>query len=97
MKVSLIVLQMWKHLTEVNILLRRWLMLKFVEMDSPGRLLCIGRDEKLARFGTSLGVGDINKDGLLDLVVGEPYAGYQDLQYGGGVAVLLGNLGEGGP
>ena len=96
MKVLLIVLQMWKHLTEVNILLRRWLMLKFVEMDSPGRL-CFGRDEKLSRFGTSLGVGDFNKDGLLDLVVGEPYAGYQDLQYGGGVAVLLGNLGEGDP
>ena len=71
-------------------------MLKLVERDSPG-WLCFGRDEKLARFGTSLGVGDFNKDGLLDLVVGEPYAGYQDLQYGGGVAVLLGNLGEGGP
>ena len=39
MKVSLIVHQMWKHLTEANILLRRWLMLKLVEMDSPGRLL----------------------------------------------------------
>ena len=71
-------------------------MLKLVEMDSPGRL-CFESDEELSRFGTSLGVADLNKDGFLDLVVGEPYAGYQDLQYGGGVAVLLGNLGEGGP
>ena len=40
-------------------------------------------------------MADLNKDGLMDLVVGEPYAGYQELQYEGGVTVLLGSLDEG--
>ena len=34
-------------------------------------------------------------DGLMDLVVGEPYAGYHDLQYEGGVTVLFGSRGAG--
>ena len=42
-----------------------------------------------------MGVADLDKDGLMDLVVGEPYAGYQELQYEGGVTVLFGSLGAG--
>jgi len=49
-----------------------------------------------SRFGTSLGVADLDKDGLMDLVVGEPYAGYHELQYEGGVTILFGSNGEGG-
>ena len=60
--------------------------------------MCIAKkmNEEVIRFGTSLGVADLNKDGLMDLVVGEPYAGYHELQYEGGVTVLFGSLGEGG-
>ena len=50
---------------------------------------------KIHRFGSSLGLADLNKDGLVDLVVGEPYAGYQELSYEGGVTILFGRL-EGG-
>ena len=50
---------------------------------------------KIHRFGSSLGLADLNKDGLVDLVVGEPYAGYHELSYEGGVTVLFGRL-EGG-
>ena len=42
-----------------------------------------------------MGVADFNKDGLIDLVVGEPYAGYHELHYEGGVTVLFGSLVEG--
>ena len=38
---------------------------------------------------------DFNKDGLMDLVVGEPYAGYHELRYEGGVTILFGSLVEG--
>ena len=49
----------------------------------------------MIRFGSSLGLADPNKDGLVDLVVGEPYAGYRELNYEGGVTILFGRL-EGG-
>ena len=42
-----------------------------------------------------MGVADLDKDGLMDLVVGEPYAGYHELRYEGGVTVLFGSLGAG--
>jgi len=51
--------------------------------------------EDFSRFGSSLGLADLNKDGLVDLVVGEPYAGYHELSYEGGVTILFGRL-EGG-
>ena len=44
----------------------------------------------ISRFGTSLSVLDINRDGLLDLAVGHPYSGVESLQYHGGVTVYLG-------
>ena len=47
---------------------------------------------KIHRFGSSLGLADLNKDGLVDLVVGEPYAGYHELSYEGGVTILFGRL-----
>ena len=77
-------------------LLRRLLTLKFVGRASQGVSYRKEYEiKRLIRFGTSLGVADLNKDGLKDLVVGEPYAGYHELQYEGGVTILFGSLDEG--
>ena len=54
--------------------------------------LTICSEKEYARFGSSLAVIDINLDGVLDIVVGEPYAGADTLSYDGGVQVLFGIL-----
>ena len=38
---------------------------------------------------------DLNGDSMLDLAVGEPYAGYGNLSYGGAVTVFYGSMQDG--
>ena len=52
--------------------------------------------DRFTRFGTAFVATDMDGDGVVDLAVGEPYAGYGELAYGGAVRVFHGYLREGG-
>lgn len=52
--------------------------------------------DSLSRFGTSLAIFDLNNDGVLDVAVGHPYSGVQQLQYHGGVTIHLGEVRDDG-
>ncbi|XP_025030992.1 phosphatidylinositol-glycan-specific phospholipase D [Python bivittatus] len=47
------------------------------------------------RFGSAVAILDFNEDGILDLAVGAPSVGSQELSYGGSVYIFLGNKGGG--
>ncbi|XP_026525755.1 phosphatidylinositol-glycan-specific phospholipase D isoform X2 [Notechis scutatus] len=47
------------------------------------------------RFGSAIAVLDFNVDGILDLAVGAPSVGAQELSYRGSVYIFLGNRGGG--
>ncbi|XP_063155050.1 phosphatidylinositol-glycan-specific phospholipase D isoform X3 [Candoia aspera] len=47
------------------------------------------------RFGSAIAILDFNEDGILDLAVGAPSVGSQELSYRGSVYIFLGNRGGG--
>ncbi|XP_026555300.1 phosphatidylinositol-glycan-specific phospholipase D isoform X2 [Pseudonaja textilis] len=47
------------------------------------------------RFGSAIAILDFNVDGILDLAVGAPSVGAQELSYRGSVYIFLGNRGGG--
>jgi len=48
--------------------------------------------EVIGRFGSTLAILDFDGDNLLDIVVGDPYYGADELQYGGRVVQYFGTL-----
>nr|XP_034982302.1 phosphatidylinositol-glycan-specific phospholipase D isoform X3 [Zootoca vivipara] len=70
--------------------------LPHANMDLDQEADCILEGNKpSARFGSAVAVLDFNEDGVLDLAVGAPSVGSQELSYRGSVYVFFGNRGQG--
>ncbi|XP_070603471.1 phosphatidylinositol-glycan-specific phospholipase D isoform X2 [Erythrolamprus reginae] len=65
-----------------------------LDLDQEGDEILEGTKPS-GRFGSAIAVLDFNVDGILDLAVGAPSVGAQDLSYRGSVYIFLGNRGGG--